>query len=114
MDWYALIKYSDGYIGERMHPVVVALHNAVPFFSFDEYGMDENQRFCADSSKTYHIVKEAGFEECYFAYHSGEARPSAKMVAQCIIGFDREKCMTFAKNMQNCYEEGMGNLLSRM
>lgn len=31
IDWYALIKYSKGYIGERMHPIVVSLHNSVPF-----------------------------------------------------------------------------------
>ena len=28
LDWYALIKYASAYIGENMHPVVVALHNA--------------------------------------------------------------------------------------
>lgn len=32
LDWYALIKYAKGYIGENMHPIVVALHNAVPCF----------------------------------------------------------------------------------
>lgn len=114
MDWYALIKYADGYIGERMHPIVVALHNAVPFFSFDEYGTRDQNRFCVDSSKTYHVVKKAGFEECYFAYYSGEARPSAKLVAKRIIGFDKEKCLAFSKSMQHCYEEGMGDLLSKM
>lgn len=36
-DWYALIKYSCGYIGNNMHPVVVALHNNVPCFSIDNY-----------------------------------------------------------------------------
>lgn len=114
LDWYALIKYADGYIGERMHPIVVALHNAVPFFSFDEYGMDECRQFRADSSKTYHIVKEAGFEACYFAYHSGAERPSAQSVAERILGFDREKCMVFSKIMQHNYEEGMGGILSKM
>ena len=114
MDWYALIKYADGYIGERMHPIVVALHNAVPFFSFDEYGTRDQNGFCVDSSKTYHVVKKAGFEECYFAYHSGEARPSAKLVAERVISFEREKCLAFSKNMQHCYEEGMRDVLSKM
>jgi len=37
LDWYALIIYSQGFIGERMHPIVVCLHNSIPFFCFDEY-----------------------------------------------------------------------------
>jgi hypothetical protein len=41
LDWYALIIHSNGFIGERMHPIVVCLHNAIPFFSFDEYGIKE-------------------------------------------------------------------------
>ena len=35
IDWYALIKYSSGYIGNNMHPIVVSLHNQISFFSFD-------------------------------------------------------------------------------
>lgn len=30
IDWYALIKYSSGYVGSNMHPIIVSLHNAVP------------------------------------------------------------------------------------
>lgn len=38
IDWYALIKYSCGYIGENMHPIVCCLHNAVPCYSIDNWG----------------------------------------------------------------------------
>ena len=38
LDWYYLIKYSQGYIGELMHPIIVSLHNSVPFYCFDQYG----------------------------------------------------------------------------
>lgn len=31
IDWYALIKYSSGYIGNNMHPIVVSLHNQISF-----------------------------------------------------------------------------------
>ncbi len=59
IDWYQLIKYSSGYIGNNMHPIVVCLHNAIPCFSFDNYGIVKlraitNQK----SSKIYHILKE--------------------------------------------------------
>lgn len=33
MDWYCLIKYSHAYIGVLMHPIIVALHNAIPFLA---------------------------------------------------------------------------------
>jgi uncharacterized protein (DUF3820 family) len=39
LDWYYLIKYSKGYIGELMHPIIVSLHNNIPFFCFDQYGV---------------------------------------------------------------------------
>ncbi len=39
LDWYALIKNSQGYVGNNMHPIVVSLHEQVPFYSFDNYGL---------------------------------------------------------------------------
>ena len=38
LDYYALIKYSKGYIGNNMHPVICAIHNQVPFVSIDQHG----------------------------------------------------------------------------
>lgn len=61
MDWYSLIKYSSGYVGCNMHPIVVSLHNGVPCFSFDNYGVAHLRIFIEDkSSKIYHILKEFG------------------------------------------------------
>ena len=45
IEWYALIIHSCGYVGERMHPIVVCLHNVIPFFCFDEYGIIEKKWF---------------------------------------------------------------------
>ena len=56
LDWYALIKYSSAYVGDNMHPIVVCLHNAVPCFSFDHYGIKGKE----NSSKVYHIMKKYG------------------------------------------------------
>lgn len=72
IDWYALIKYSKGYIGERMHPIVVSLHNSVPFYCFDEYGIKTfegnwfQRKYNKETSKTYLIVKRAGLLENLF------------------------------------------------
>ena len=114
MDWYALIKYSAGYIGERMHPIVVALHNAVPFFSFDEYGVGGKGAFRLDSSKTYLIVHRAGFDGNYYAYQSQTGRPTAHEVVDRLVTFDIMKCQSFSDDMQSHYEEAMGTIISRI
>ena len=68
-DWYGLIKYSSGYIGNNMHPIVVALHNAVPCYSLDYYGVRNvlGKPKKEASSKIYHILKEFGVE-CNYRY----------------------------------------------
>ncbi|MBE6372443.1 MAG: polysaccharide pyruvyl transferase family protein [Lentisphaerae bacterium] len=38
LEWYFLIKYSSAYVGMLMHPIVISIHNKVPFYSFDHYG----------------------------------------------------------------------------
>ena len=112
MDWYALIKYADGYVGERMHPIVVALHNAVPFFSFDEYGVAFAGGFRPESSKTFLIVKEAGLLESYYAYQSRTELPSPQSIVNVLLSFDRKKCEVFAAEMQCRYEKGMDEILN--
>lgn len=33
IDWYYIIKYSQGYVGVLMHPIIVAIHNNIPFLA---------------------------------------------------------------------------------
>lgn len=65
LDWYALIKYSKGYVGNNMHPIVTSIANGVPFFSFDNYGISQidGKWTNGESSKIYHIIKQAGLLE---------------------------------------------------
>ena len=64
LEWYALIKYSQGYIGNNMHPIVVSLHNGIPCFSFDNYGIVKLRVFVnKNSSKIFHIMKIFGVLE---------------------------------------------------
>lgn len=88
-DWYALIKYSSGYIGNNMHPIVVALHNAVPCFSLDFYGVrniwgkPKKER----SSKIYHILKEFGVECNYRIVVRGKCDVKVQDIISGIINF---------------------------
>jgi hypothetical protein len=99
LDWYALIKYSQGYIGHNMHPIVVSLHNANPFFSFDNYGIVKYKYYVnTESSKIYHILKEAGLLKyrCSALGRLQYQEPSYEMVLDCILHFDRDTSKKFS------------------
>lgn len=59
LDWYALIKYSSGYIGSNMHPIVSCLANSVPCFSIDNWGTTNfwGKKIKDGSSKVLDILK---------------------------------------------------------
>ncbi len=113
LDWFALIKYSRGYVGERMHPIVVALHNNVPFFCFDEYGTYKSLtdrilgRHVLSSSKTYLILERAGLTDYMYSYHSKEDYPSQTTVVKKLLDFDRTRCASFSEEMQCLYTKSM-------
>lgn len=117
VDWYALLKHSCGYIGNNMHPIVVCLHNAVPFFSFDNYGTKHaNGLFCDSStSKIRHILKVAGFLDCRVSSNSLFRRtPKPAFVLEKLQSFDRDKCAAFAQGYLDKYNEMMSMILERI
>ena len=121
LDWYALIIHSKGFVGERMHPIVVCLHNAIPFFSFDEYGIKEKRGFLSkkmvynpSSSKTHLIVSDAGLLENHYSYKEGLPLPSPQYVVSKILSFDTIKCKAFASLNQKGYEIGMKEVLDSL
>ncbi len=117
LDWYCLIKYSNGYVGERMHPIVVALHNAVPFFCFDEYGAYKRylggliKKQMASSSKTRHIVEKADLAENLCSYKT-DSLPNVSSVLERIKSFNVGKCKQFSMSIQYEYETAMKSMLS--
>ena len=114
IDWYALLKYSCGYIGNNMHPIVVCIHNTVPFFSFDNYGTKHaNGLFCDSStSKIRHILKVANLLDCRIASNSLIRRtPSPEHVFNKLQTFDKAKCTTFAQDYLSKYNEMMTAIL---
>lgn len=117
IDWYALLKYSCGYIGNNMHPIVVCIHNSVPFFSFDNYGTKHaNGLFCDSStSKIRHILKVAKLLDCRIASNSLFRRtPSPDHVFNKLQTFDKAKCKNFAQGYLNKYNEMMTKILERL
>lgn len=117
IDWYALLKYSCGYIGNNMHPIVVCIHNTVPFFSFDNYGTKHaNGLFCDSStSKIRHILKVANLLDCRIASNSLFRRtPSPEHVFNKLQTFDKAKCKIFAQGYLNKYNEMMTKILERL
>ena len=113
IDWYALIKYSKGYIGQNMHPIVVSLHNAVPFYAFDNYGMRKLNGLFIDekTSKVLHILKTAGFEKnrisCISRFYK---QPDPCSVYDAIINFDKCKCSDFSKFYYEEYVKNMNKI----
>ena len=121
LDWYALIIHSQGYIGERMHPIVVCLHNAIPFFCFDEYGTQQprsrfsrQQEFVPTSSKTYLIVSDAGLLDNLYSAKSATPLPAPEHVMKCVSSFDKAHCATFAARQRDAYQTGMSDILKSL
>lgn len=115
IDWYALIKYSSGYVGHNMHPIVVSLHNNIPFFSFDNYGLSKYRGMYVDetSSKIYHILSVAGFLKnrisCVKADYNA---PDVFDVWNALMNFDKAKCSEFSNSYYSLYVKMMNDILN--
>lgn len=115
LDWYALIKYSQGYVGHNMHPIVVSLHNANPFFSFDNYGMRKLNGLWIDdsSSKIKHILTLSGLHENRVScLRRSFSPPKPQFVFERLYCFDRRKAWNFSCEYLNLYERMMSNLIN--
>jgi len=113
-EWYGLIKYSSGYIGENMHPIVVALHNVVPFYAFDSYGIVKFKFFVnAKSSKIYDILDQAEFLKNWVNVLGRRYKcPAPEKVFNQIVGFDYQKCRSFSDSQQERLNAMMKNIIS--
>lgn len=112
IDWYNLIKYSSGYVGERMHPIIVSLHNCVPFYCFDEYGTYSGKsrmfrKFVPESSKIYDILNRANMSEYMYNYHTNCKVPTPELVLSRLLFFDFDKCRIFFEKQYFSYKVAM-------
>lgn len=115
VDWYSLIYYSEGYIGTRMHPIIVCLHNCIPFFSFDgNLIMESSNRKCIKiRSKIYDIVNNANLAEYLFFYNYNVGKlPSANLICNLISRFPKTNVLHYSKLKLKEYEKTMCLILS--
>ena len=113
IDWYCLIKYSKGYIGNNMHPIVVSLHNANPFFSFDNYGRYVNKYAVDDStSKIKHILQEADLLDYRISTCNlkGEL-PTPQFILSKLLNFEYDKTRSFSQKQYNAYDNMLKEIL---
>lgn len=112
LDWYALIKYSSGYVGCNMHPIVVSLSNAVPCCSFDNYGIAHFRVFIdKKGSKIYHIMNEFGVaDNRYRARGLFQETPSPDCVLSQLEKFPREQVRLRAAEYLERYKKMMHDI----
>lgn len=115
LDWYALIKYSNGYIGNNMHPIIVAMHNNVPFFSYNIHGRSflHGRIQLIKTSKEYDLLSRFGLQKNLVP------QPflrfiSPKKVFRRLNAFEMSKCQNASLYMQEEYDKMMCNILKAL
>ncbi len=116
IDWYALIKYSKGYIGNNMHPIVVCLHNGVPCFSFDNYGIVKYRLYTQkNSSKIYHIMKRFNVMDNHIIANNKLYKcPTPLMVLNKIHHFSTEGVKTESVKIYRDYLKMMDTIVKTL
>ena len=110
LEWYGIIKNSMGYIGNNMHPIVVCMHNAIPFYSFDYYAGQNRLTGKIDlkASKIYDLLKQCDLLDYYVNIQSRKFKfPEPQQVFECIYNFDKEKGKKIANARVKSYMDLM-------
>lgn len=113
IDWYCMIKYSSGYIGNNMHPVIIALHNGVPCFSIDNYYRTDwrGRPIIDESSKIYDILKRFNLLDNYSIPVNGELGRTPKEIFRKMMDFPVERVKNFSGNLYQSYVEMMNAII---
>ena len=106
IEWYNIIKYSMGYIGNNMHPIVVSMHNKIPFISFDYYA--DYGRFSGKLnltfSKIYDLLNQSNMLDYYVNVQSRNFLfPEPEDIFDKIYNFDKMKAARIADDKLNSY-----------
>lgn len=116
IDWYALIKYSNGYVGSNMHPIVVALHNAVPCFSIDHWGTTNfwGKKKKDGSSKVEQILRTYGLEDNRCEIENGKCDVTATYIMNKILSFPKNNIAGISVDKYTQYCEMMNTILKTL
>ena len=113
LEWYNIIKYSMGYIGNNMHPIVVSMHNSVPFISFDYYANHNpfTDKINLEASKIYDLLKRTDLLDYYVNIQSRKFQfPNPEQVFDRIYNFNKEKGNQIAKERTEKYMRLMNTI----
>ena len=113
LEWYALIKYSKGYVGNNMHPIVTSITNGVPFYSFDNYGISKikGRITNGESSKIYHLLGMSNLLDYrVFVNAPDYVATSPNKVFNLLEQFDTSSELGFAKDYYYIYTQMMGSV----
>lgn len=116
IDWYALIKYSQGYVGSNMHPIVVSLHNAVPCFSLDNWGRVnfKGEKVDDGSSKIQHIMEVFGVLENHRMINRGSCDVTMQEIYEGIKNFPKGNVQKKAAFYLQEYNEMMKMIINKL
>ncbi len=111
IDWYCLIKYAKGYIGNNMHPIIVSIHNQTPFFSIDQHGRKFISKIIPNdtSSKVYDLLKRFNLLEYRIAKNKLN-EITTKEICEKIANFNIEQLESINKIMHSQYLDLMNNI----
>lgn len=114
LDWYNLIRYSSGYVGYNMHPIIVSLHNNIPFFSVDNYGVNILKLWNIESSsKIYDILKCVDLNQNRMTIRKFFS-VNPKFVLDAILKHDYNKGKLIALKQYDKYLEMMNCIVNRI
>lgn len=111
IDWYFLIKYSKAYIGQRMHPMIVAISNYVPVYIFDHYAFKHE---CQNSSKIYDLLKRAELLDSYCNISAMDGVIAPSRIVETISLYDRLKMENFLSTYRGLYVQMMNGIIGKV
>lgn len=115
-DWYALIKYSSAYVGNNMHPMVVALHNNVPCFSIDNYSSYSflGRPLENGASKIEDILLRFHLEDYRIVPYKGNTRNLDVTIAERLSSFPKDAVRATAASLGEAYRTMMQSIIKSL
>lgn len=112
LEWYLLIKNSQGYVGNNMHPIVSSIHNRVPFFVFDHYTGKNliGSKSYLYQSKVYDLLNNLGLINYYYNTNGDGIEPSPESVFESLVNFKTDILNLASETMLDRYKLMMKDL----
>ena len=116
LDWYALIKYSAGYIGSNMHPIVSSLANAVPCYSLDNWGSIDfwGKKENNGSSKVLDILKQYGLENNRVQIEKDVCNVTVDEIVKRLNEYPVEQIVVISKDRYTRYDKMMQDIIESL